>query len=212
MKLSPWRTINKSKLLERFAIEIGPTLAFLIGLQAASLAVATAVFFVATAAAALYSWFVKRHFPYMPAGMVILAGVFGGFTILSDDASYLQFRATVVNAGGALAILIGLVFGRLFLKRSLQAGFQLTDDVWRTLSIRMALYFLLMALLNEVIWRNFSTEVWAWSKVAAPVLNLLFLGLQWPLIRDNLSAEADRKVEEERDSADIALARRTQNS
>ena len=190
-----WSRINKRKLLERFAIEIGPALVFVLALQAGGIDTATILFVVALGIAASYSWFEKRHFPYIPFGMVVMAAAFGAATIAFDDASYIEFRATLVNAGGAVAIIVGLLTGSLILKKSLQDGFRLTDGAWWVLSLRMALYLLVMAILNEIVWRNFSTEVWGWFKAASPMLNLLFLGLNWPLIRANLSGDQGEQVD-----------------
>lgn len=186
---TPWQRVNRRKLFERVAIEIGPALVFVIALQALHLNAATILFVVATAVAAAYSWFEKRHFPYIPAGMVLLAGLFGALTIVLGEADYIQFRATLVNGGGALAILVGLLFGRLLLKKSLQDGFRLTDGAWWTLSLRMIVYLFVMAAVNEVVWRTMTVEAWAWFKTVSPIFNLVFLGLNWPLIRDNLLAE-----------------------
>ncbi|ORE95430.1 inner membrane-spanning protein YciB [Acuticoccus yangtzensis] len=193
---TPWQRVNKRKLIERFAIEIGPAIVFVIALQAVHLQGATLLFVVATAAAASYSWIEKRRFPLIPAGMVLLAALFGAMTIVSDNPDYIQVRATIVNAGGAIAILAFLVNGRLVLKSSLQDGFRLTDGAWWMLSIRMAVFLFMMALLNEAVWRTTSVETWAWFKTVAPVFNILFLWLNWPLIRENLSAEDGAEMTE----------------
>lgn len=189
MARSAWEKVNKRKLFERFAIEIGPALVFVAALQLGSLNLATALFVLSLFVAATYSWIEKRRLPYIPFAMAFLAAVFGALTILFGNAAFIEVRSTVVNAGGALAILFGLLTGRLFLKRSLQDGFSLNDGAWWVLSLRMMAYLFAMAALNEVVWRTFSTETWAWFKAAAPVLNLIFLLLNWPLIRDNLSGE-----------------------
>lgn len=191
-----WSRINKAKLGERFAIEIGPALVFVAALQTVSLSAATIAFILATAVAATYSWVEKRRFPVIPFAMVALGAAFGALTVVTGEAAYIEFRATVVNAGGALAILAGLALGRLVLKATLQDGFRLDDAAWRVLSWRMAAYLLAMATVNEVVWRNFSTETWAWFKTASPVLNLVFLGVNWPFIRDNLEAERDRDLDD----------------
>lgn len=192
----PLARVNVAKLAERFAIEIGPALVFVGALQFIDLSWATGLFVAATAAAAAYSWFEKKHFPYIPFAMVALAALFGALTMAFGEASWIQFRATLVNAGGALAILGGLLCGRLFLKKSLQEGFRLNDGAWWMLSLRMIVYLLVMAVANEVVRLSFSTETWAWFKTASPVLNLLFLAANWPLIRANLVALEDEELTE----------------
>ncbi len=191
-----WERVNKRKLFERFAIEIGPALAFVISLQILGLNQATIFFIVATAVAALYSWFEKRHFPYIPFGMVILAAVFGGLTIAFGNASWIEFRATLVNAGGAIALLVGLLSGNLLLKNSLQDGFKLTDGAWWVLTLRMIVFLFLMAAANEFMRLTFSTETWAWFKTATPIFNVVFLALSWGTIRDNLTAEDAAEMDE----------------
>ncbi|WP_226577772.1 inner membrane-spanning protein YciB [Acuticoccus sediminis] len=193
---TPWQRVNKPKLLERFAIEIGPAVVFVAALQLVHLNAATLLFVAATAVAAGYSWFEKRRFPLIPAGMVLVAGLFGALTIAFDKADYIQFRATLVNAGGAMAILAGLLTGRLLLKASLQDGFRLTDGAWWMLSLRMIGYLLAMAFANEVVWRTMSVEAWAWFKTLGPIFNILFLWANWPLIRANLYAEDGARLNE----------------
>jgi intracellular septation protein len=128
--------------------------------------------------------------------MVALAAVFGGLTILFGEAGWIEFRATLVNAAGALAILGGLLTGRLFLKASLEEGFALNDGAWWMLSLRMVAYLLALAALNEVIRLSVSTETWAWFKASIPFLNAGFLALNWPLIRANLIAEEGAELVE----------------
>jgi intracellular septation protein len=189
---SAWSRVNKRRLFVRFGVEFGPPLVFVLVLQATNLAYATVLFILATAATALYSWLDRRHVPYIPIAMVIVAAIFGGLTIALGAASYIELRATVVNAGAALAIVGGLLTGRLFLKRSLEDGFRMTDAAWRTLSVRMAIYLALLAGLNEVVRHAVSTEVWAWFKAAMPLLNAGFLAANWPLVRRNLVDGGDR--------------------
>jgi intracellular septation protein len=191
-----WRRIDKRKLAERFLVELGPAVAFVVALQMAGLNTATGIFIAAVALAAAYSWFQKKRFPIVPAGMVLLAALFGGLTILLGEAAWIEFRATLVNAAGALAILGGLIFGRLFLKSSLQAGFTMNDGAWWTLSLRMIAYLVVLAAANEVVRLSVSTEIWAWFKASIPILNAGFLALNWPLIRDNLLAEEDAQLTE----------------
>lgn len=191
-----WALVDKRKLAERFLVELGPAVAFVVALQVAGLNVATGVFIAAVALAAAYSWLQKQRFPVVPAAMTVLAAIFGGLTILLGEAAWIEFRATLVNLAGALAILGGLVSGRLFLKASLQSGFRLNEGAWWTLSLRMVGYLLALAAANEVVRLSVSTEVWAWFKATIPFLNAGFLALNWPLIRDNLLAEEGAELTE----------------
>jgi intracellular septation protein len=180
--------IDRRQLAIRFATEFGPALVFVAGYFTAGLATGTLIFVAATAVVVAWSWFDQHHVPYIPLAMLALAAVFGGLTVLRDDASFIQIRATVLNAASAAALVFGLTTGRLYLKGALQNGFQLTDKAWRSLTVRMAIYLMAMAVLNEVVRRGFSTDLWAWFKAAMPVLNAGFLAANWPLIRRHLVA------------------------
>ena len=193
---TPWQRVNKRKLIERFTIEIGPAIVFVIALQAVDINAATVCFVVATALAAGYSWFEKRRFPLIPGAMVLVAAAFGALTVAYEDPDYIQFRATLVNLGGALIILVFLLNGKLVLKQSLQDGFRVSDGAWWVLSLRMVLYLVLMGVTNEIVWRTMSVEVWAWFKMLSPTLNILFLWINWPLIRANLYAEKGATITE----------------
>jgi intracellular septation protein len=181
------RRVDIRRLAARFASEFGPVLVFAVSIQWAGLAAATALFIAATTVSAVFSWYRHRRFPHVPAGMAVLAALFGGLTLVFGQAAFIEVRATVVNAAAAVAIVAGLATGRLVLKRSLQDGFQLPDPAWRTLSIRTAVYLAFMALLNEAVRYRFETEVWAWFKAAAPVMNAAFLAANWPFIRAHLA-------------------------
>jgi len=191
-----WALVDKRKLAERFLVELGPAVGFVVALQVAGLNVATGIFIAAVALATAYSWVEKKRFPIVPAAMTVIAAAFGGLTILLGQAAWIEFRATLVNAAGGLAILGGLLTGRLFLKASLQEGFRLNDGAWWTLSLRMVAYLLALAAANEVVRLSVSTEAWAWFKAMIPFLNAGFLALNWPLIRDNLLAEEGAELTE----------------
>lgn len=183
-----WRCIDKRPLLVRLAIEIGPALAFAMALQLTGLVTATAFFIAALVISTIYSWVQRERFPRIPVLMLILAVVLGGLTMIFREASYIEIRPTLVNGGGALVILIGLARGRLVLRSSLEEGFSMSGEAWRRLSLRMVVYLAAMAGLNELVRHSYSTESWAWFKTAMPVLNLLFLAGNWPLIRDDLTS------------------------
>lgn len=178
--------IDWRRLLERLAVELGTPLIFLIALVAFSLQIATAIFILATLAVTGVSMRRSGHFPVVPALLAAVAVVFGTLTILFDDARWIEMRPTVVNGLAAAGILVGLLRGRLYLKSALQDGFTLDDGTWRTLSWRMVGFLVVLALLNEVVWRSFSTETWAVYKALVPLLNAGFIGLNVARLRAGL--------------------------
>jgi intracellular septation protein len=130
-----------------------------------SIFIATGVFIVATLGAVAYSFFRTRSVPpvLMVTGVLVVG--FGGLTLLLHDEGFMKVKPTVVNLFYAVAIFGSMLFGQNVWKLLFRHAFTLPDQVWRTLAIRWGLFFLLMAILNEVLWRNTSTEFWVNSRL-----------------------------------------------
>jgi intracellular septation protein len=167
------------------ALELGPLLLFFLANSRWGIFVGTAVFIVATAIALpCYRWMEKR-WPIMPlvGGFFVL--VFGGLTIWLEDSFFIKIKPTVVNC--LFGVILGgglLLFRRPLLKPVFGAAFQLTDEGWRKLTVRWALFFFVLAAINEVMWRNFSDNTWILSKgLLSFPLTMIFAFLQIPLLR-----------------------------
>ncbi len=144
---------------------------------------ATACFMVAAPLALIVSWALTRTLPLMPlvSGLVVL--VFGGLTLWLQDERFIKMKPTMVNALFGATLLGGLVFGKSLLGYVFDAAFQLDADGWKKLTFRWALFFFFLAVLNEVVWRNFSTDFWVSFKTWGMFpLTVLFTLSQMPLI------------------------------
>ncbi|MBS0539682.1 MAG: septation protein A [Proteobacteria bacterium] len=167
------------------ALELAPLVLFFIANGKWGIYVGTGTFIAATAVALpCYRW-LEGRWPIMPlvGGFFVL--VFGGLTIWLQDETFIKLKPTIVNClfgailGGGL-----LLFKRPLLKPLFGAAFQLTDTGWAKLTLRWALFFFVLAGVNEIFWRNFSTDTWIASKmfVSFP-LTLVFAFFQIPLLR-----------------------------
>ena len=179
----------------RLLIEAGPLAAFFIANAQAGIMIGTAVFMVATTLSVAVSWHVERKVPVMPvvgAGFVLL---FGGLTLWLQDDLFIKIKPTLVNLLFAAVLFVAHATRRNVLKHILGAVLNLSDEGWRTLAIRWAWFFLLLAALNEVVWRNMSTDAWVNFKVFGIMpLTLLFSALQTPLIlRHQVADPSDEK-------------------
>lgn len=145
--------------------------------------IATALFMAATLLSLAVSYAIARTVPIMPlvSGAVVL--VFGVLTLYLKDDTFIKMKPTIVNTLFGSTLLIGLYFGRSFLKLVFDAAFQLDEDGWKKLTLRWGLFFFVLAILNEVVWRNFSTDFWVTFKVWAVMpITLLFTFSQLPLM------------------------------
>jgi len=145
--------------------------------------VATALFMAATAISLAISWALLRSLPLMPmvSGAVVL--VFGALTLWLNDELFIKMKPTIVNALFAVVLLGGLFFGKALLGYVFDSAFKLDAEGWRKLTLRWGLFFIFLAVLNEVVWRNFSTDFWVAFKVWGTMpITLAFTFSQMPLI------------------------------
>ncbi len=145
---------------------------------------ATAALMVATAVALFASWRMMRRLPIMPvvSGVVVL--VFGTLTLILQDELFIKLKPTIVNCLFGSVLLGGLAFGRSLLGVVFDSVFDLDAEGWRRLTLRWGLFFFVLAGLNEVVWRNFSTDAWVSFKVFGIMpLTFVFALAQVPLIQ-----------------------------
>jgi len=144
---------------------------------------ATKVVIGATLVAVALSVIVAGKLPWMPVVTAVIVTVFGGLTIFLDDEVFIKMKPTIVQVLFAGVLFGALLFGRLPLKKVMGGGLSLPDAAWRSLSVRFALFFIVMAGLNEVVWRTQSTDFWVTFKLAGILgLTFAFVMCQVPFI------------------------------
>lgn len=197
------QTPDAKTSLRRFLLEIGPLAVFFFtyvgwdyafppaepvktGALANSLMAATAVLMVAVVVSLALSYKWDKRVPLMPLVTAVMVVIFGGLTIILRDEIFIKMKPTIVNCLFAAALFVGLAFNKSFLHPLLGHSLQLSRHGWRVLTWRWAFFFVFLAILNEIIWRSFSTGFWvsfkAWGMFP---LTLLFALAQVPLIQRN---------------------------
>jgi intracellular septation protein len=168
----------------KLALDFGPLVLFFYANSRYDIFVATATFMIAVLVALAISYVMTRHLPIMPVVTAIIVVVFGGLTLFLHDATFIKVKPTIIYALFGAVLLGGLFFGKPLLATVLDSMFELTDEGWRKLTLRWALFFFVLAILNEIVWRNTSTNVWVDFKVfGVTPLTFLFGALQVPLLK-----------------------------
>lgn len=175
--------IKKTPAWLRPAVEYGPLGIFFVAYYKFDLIFATGAFMVATMIALAVSYFVERRVPIVLVVTAVIVMVFGGLTLFLNDERFIKIKPTIVQALFAVVLLGGLLVKRPLLKPLLSAAWQLTDEGWRILTLRFGLFFAVMAVLNEIVWRTQSTEFWVNYKIfGALALTFAFTATQARLI------------------------------
>lgn len=194
--------------LLKLALELGPLLVFFFANMRGEwlvarfpalaelggpLFVATGLFMGATILSLVVSKIMLGHLPIMPfvSGIVVL--IFGSLSIWLQNETFIKMKPTIVNALFGFALLGGLAFGKSLLGYVFNAAFQLDAEGWRKLTIRWGIFFLFLAVLNEVVWRNFSDNFWIAFKVWGTMpITIIFTMAQMPLVlKHSISTEAE---------------------
>lgn len=168
-----------------FAPLLAPVLpgSLLAGEQAGIFA-ATAVFMVAVLTSLAVFFWLTRRLPVMPVGSAVVVVVFGGLTLALQNETFIKLKPTIIYVLFGGALVGGLAFNKPLLAVVFDTVFTLTEEGWRKLTLRWALFFLALAVLNEIVWRTQSTDTWVNFKVFGVLpLTFLFAALQYPLLR-----------------------------
>ncbi|MEL6750900.1 MAG: septation protein A [Pseudomonadota bacterium] len=153
---------------------------------------ATGVIMVSTLVAIAISWALTRTLPAMPMVTAVVVSVFGGLTLYLQDDTFIKLKPTIVNTLFGVTLLAGMAFGRSFLKLVMDSAFKMTDEGWNKLTWRWGFFFLVLAVVNEVVWRNFSEEFWVGFKLWGMTgLTFLFVISQTPLMMRHAVEEKD---------------------
>ena len=171
----------------RILVEWGPLVAFFIANAKGGIFWGTGVFMAATAIALAVSWTWTRKLAMVPLIGAVFVAIFGGLTLWLQNDTFIKVKVTLVNLLLGTILLIGLAFGRQFLKLILGEASKMDDQGWRILTLRWGLFFFALALLNEIVWRTVSTDLWVNFKVFGILpITLLFAISQAPLMSRHL--------------------------
>ena len=172
------------KSISKLLVDIGPLAVFFIFYSRSDLKSAIIPFMIATIIAVLFSYIMEKKIPIMPTVGAFIILVFGGLTIYFDNEIFFKMKPTIINLLFALILYGGMVVKKPLLKFLLGAAIKLEDEGWKILTQRWISFFIALAILNEIVWRTQSTDIWVNFKVFGILpITFIFTMTQFPLIK-----------------------------
>lgn len=171
----------------KLLIEMGPLVAFFVANWLGGPYWATGAVMVATLASLTVSWVLTRKLALMPLITAAFVAVFGALTFWFHDETFIQVKVTLINAMFGAALLIGVMFGRSYMKLIMESAVTMPDEAWRTLSLRWSSFFFAMALLNEVLRQVLDWDQWVTFKAFGLIgLTLIFAFANAPFMAKHM--------------------------
>jgi intracellular septation protein len=168
----------------KLILDFFPLAVFFLAYKFGNIMLATAAIVIATLLSLLISYLKDRRIAIAPMVSGIIITVFGSLTLALHDNRFIMMKPTLINLMFAAILLGGIARRKFLLKPLLESALSLTEHGWRVLTLRWAVFFVFLAGLNEIIWRNFSEDFWVNFKVFGFFpLTLLFTAAQYPLMR-----------------------------
>ena len=153
---------------------------------------ATGIFMAATLFSLIASYLIERKIHLVPLITAAAVLVFGGLTIALHDPRFIKIKPTIIYVIFATILLAGWALRKPFIKHIFRGQLHLSDEGWRALTLRFGLFFVLAAVLNEVVWRNFSFDFWITYKVwGMTALTFIFTAWQMMFVSRYHVAPAD---------------------
>ena len=156
------------KNLIKFIADFGPLLVFftIYFNNENDLKEAIPPFVLATIISIVIIYFLEKRIPIVPLTGGVVITLFGGLTLYFDNKIFFYMKPTIVN----LLFAAVLFFGKYFTKKPLlkiffQNALRLQDEGWEKLNFRWICFFIIVAILNEVVWRTQSEVFWINFKV-----------------------------------------------
>ena len=164
-------------------LEMGPLALFFIAYGWFGIFAATAALMASVVATLIVSWAMLRRLPMMPLVTAVIVMIFGSLTLILHDETLIKVKPTALYSLFAAALFFGLVAKKPLLKIMFDGALRVTEEGWRRLTWSWALFFVALAVLNELVWRTQTTEMWVKFKTFGFLpLTLVFALLQAPLI------------------------------
>ena len=172
------------KSIRKLLVDIGPIVVFFIFYTRSDLQSAILPFMIATVIAVIFSYITEKKIPIMPTVGAIIILTFGGLTLYFDNDVFFKMKPTIINLLFAGILITGSIMNKPLLKFLFGGALKLQNEGWDILTKRWIGFFIALAVLNEIIWRTQSTDVWVNFKVFGILpLTFIFTLTQFSIIK-----------------------------
>jgi intracellular septation protein len=169
--------------LPKLLLDLGPLLLFFFANSYGGIYFATGAFMVATVVTLAISYYLIRRFPVMPIVTAVIVMVFGALTLWLHNDTFIKLKPTIIYVMFAVVLFVGLATGRPLFQIVLDGALHMKEEGWKLLTRNWALFFLVMAAVNEFVWRSFTTDQWVTFKTFGFLpLTLVFAISQAPIM------------------------------
>ncbi|MCP9483266.1 septation protein IspZ [Shimia sp. CNT1-13L.2] len=154
-------------------LELGPTIAFFLiylkikdesfvigGTEYSGFIISALVFVPILLVAMAVLWRLTGHLSRMQVFTAFMVIFFGGLTAWFNDERFFKMKTSIVYGFMAGLLGIGLVQGKSYLSYVIGELIPMTLEGWMILTRRLFVLFILLAIGNELVWRNMSEEAW----------------------------------------------------
>ncbi len=166
-------TEKKINPIVKLALEMGPIILFFIaytklkedtytilGRDYEGFIVVTAIFIPVLLIATGILWALTGKLSKMQLMTAVLVVIFGGLSVWLNDDRFIKMKPTILYLFFGSSLGFGLLRGRSYLQTMMEGAMPLNDQGWMILTKRVCIFFLTLALANEVVWRTMSTDAW----------------------------------------------------
>jgi intracellular septation protein len=186
---APRKALNP---IVKLMLELGPLALFFAAYSRFNIYVATAVLMASVLVTLAVSYGVLRRIPVMPLVTAVIVLIFGSLTLFFHDETLIKIKPTALYLLFAAALFAGLAMRKPILKILFDGALQVNEEGWRLLTWRWAYFFIALAVLNEIVWRTQTTDLWVKFKTFGFMpLTILFALAQAPLIMKHETKAAD---------------------
>ncbi len=173
---------NKIKTL----LDIVPIIIFFAAYKISGIYIATVCLAIITVITTIISYVLDKKVNLVPLLTTIIIVIMASLTVIFKNDYYIKMKPTLINLLFAAILAGGLVFNKIILKSLLNKSLEMADKAWKILTYRWIGLLIFLAITNEIVWRNFSTDIWVNFKVFGILgITFIFMAFQYKFLRDN---------------------------